>query len=93
MQSAQKTVFRYVVISPVRDEAQHIDHTIRSVISQTTRPAQWVIVNDGSTDATSSIIDRWASQYSWITPVHRADRGSRKSGSGVIAVPNENLRI
>jgi poly-beta-1,6-N-acetyl-D-glucosamine synthase len=84
MASDRTSQIEYVVISPVRDEAQHIDHTIRSVVSQTTRPAQWVIVNDGSTDATSSIIDRWASQYSWITPVHRADRGCRKSGSGVM---------
>ncbi len=63
----------YVVISPVRNEAQHLERTIQSVIQQTVRPARWFIVNDGSTDETPAIIERYAAQYPWIVPVHRTD--------------------
>jgi len=65
----------YVVLTPARNEAQNIEKTIRSVISQTVRPAQWVIVDDGSTDQTGEIIDRYSRDLPWISPVHRQDRG------------------
>jgi biofilm PGA synthesis N-glycosyltransferase PgaC len=74
----------YVVITPVRDEEDHIEATIRSVCRQTVRPAQWVIVDDGSTDGTAGIIDRYADQVPWIQVVHRPNRGFRKSGGGVV---------
>ena len=62
----------YVVISPVRNEAQHLERTIQSVLEQTVRPVRWLLVNDGSTDETPAIIERYAAQYSWIVPVHRS---------------------
>jgi len=76
--------FRYVVISPVRDEAEHLERTIQSMLHQTVRPSQWVLVNDGSTDGTPDIVNRWSHKESWITPVHRANRGQREAGGGVV---------
>jgi glycosyltransferase involved in cell wall biosynthesis len=71
-------------VSPVRDEEKFIEATLRSVTSQTARPAEWIIVDDGSTDRTTSIIDEYASKYPWIHGIHRANRGFRKSGGGVV---------
>jgi glycosyltransferase involved in cell wall biosynthesis len=73
-----------VIVSPVRDEEQYIAKTLESVIGQTSRPAEWVVVNDGSRDQTGRIIDEYAKQYPWIVAVHRADRGRRVPGSGVM---------
>lgn len=75
---------KYVVITPVRDEEEHIEETIRSVAGQTVRPTEWVIVDDGSTDSTGRILDRYADRYPWIRVVHRSNRGFRKSGAGVV---------
>jgi glycosyltransferase involved in cell wall biosynthesis len=75
---------RYVIISPVRNEEEYLPKMIDAVGSQTLRPQKWVIVNDGSIDHTRQIIDVAAKQHSWIQPVHRPDRGFRKSGGGVI---------
>lgn len=74
----------YVVITPVRDEAKHIELAIQAMIAQTVQPLEWVIVDDGSKDDTGQIIDRYAGKIPWIRTVHRADRGFRKSGAGVI---------
>ncbi|MPY91787.1 MAG: glycosyltransferase [Acidimicrobiia bacterium] len=74
----------YVVITPVRDEAQLVQVTIDSVVGQTSRPRQWVIVDDGSSDGTGAILDRAAASVDWIKVVHRSDRGARVAGSGVI---------
>jgi len=74
----------YVVITPARNEAEHLPKTIAAIASQTITPAKWIIVNDGSTDQTKDLIDAAAKQHPWIEGVHRADRGFRKAGGGVI---------
>jgi glycosyltransferase involved in cell wall biosynthesis len=80
---------RYVMISPVRDEEEHIQATIESVSSQTVCPEEWVIVDDGSSDRTGAIIDHYAAQLPWIRTIHRPDRGFRKAGGGVVDAFNE----
>lgn len=75
---------KYVIITPVRNEEKYLEHTVKSVISQTIKPIEWVIVNDGSSDRTGIIIDSYSKQFQWIRPVHRKNRGYRKSGGGVI---------
>jgi glycosyltransferase involved in cell wall biosynthesis len=75
---------RYVIITPVRDEERHIEATLECVVRQTIRPEQWIIVDDGSTDQTGAVLDRYASQFPWIRVIHRANRGFRKSGGGVM---------
>jgi biofilm PGA synthesis N-glycosyltransferase PgaC len=74
----------YVIITPARDEEEHIESTIRAVLQQTVQPAQWIIVDDGSRDGTGAIIDRYAQTYPWIKAVHRPNRGSRQAGGGVV---------
>jgi len=76
---------KYCVITPVRDEAHYILDTIKSVLNQSIRPIEWIIVDDGSTDATGVIIDQSAQKCSWIRTLHRKDRGHRSTGGGVEA--------
>lgn len=75
---------KYVIITPVRDEEDYVEATIRAVTSQTILPSEWVIVDDGSSDRTASIIGQYATQIPWIHTVHRINRGFRKSGAGVV---------
>jgi glycosyltransferase involved in cell wall biosynthesis len=82
---------KYVVISPVRDEEAHLRFTIDSMLAQTVRPREWIIVNDGSTDDTANIIDQCASEYPWIRAIHRGNRGFRKAGGGVVEAFNDGL--
>src|SRR5229473_3444478 len=66
---------RYVLITPARNEERFVEKTIQSVTSQTFLPSKWVIVNDGSTDSTASIVGRYLAQYDWMElvnlPAHR----------------------
>jgi poly-beta-1,6-N-acetyl-D-glucosamine synthase len=82
--SDAKNTTRYVIVTPIRDEEKFIESTITSVAAQTMPPVEWVIVDDGSTDRTGEIVDRLAAQLPWMQVVHRANRGFRKSGGGVI---------
>src|SRR3954451_16945768 len=83
---------RYVIITPARDEEAHIEKTILSVAQQTILPGQWIIVDDGSSYNTPTLIDRYAETYPWITPVHRANRGFRQAGGGVVAAFYDGYR-
>jgi poly-beta-1,6-N-acetyl-D-glucosamine synthase len=84
---------RYVIVTPARDEESHIERTILAVAAQSVRPAQWIIVDDGSKDRTGEIIDRAAQKYSWIKVLHRPNRGFRQAGGGVIAAFNEGYEL
>jgi glycosyltransferase involved in cell wall biosynthesis len=64
-----------ILVTPARNEEAFIEKTIESVVRQTVRPIRWVIVNDGSTDATGVIARRYAAIHGWIDvvdmPQHR----------------------
>lgn len=76
---------RYVLISPCRDEARFCRRTLDSVLAQTHKPDLWVIVDDGSTDETPSILTEYVRRHpDLIRIVRRDDRGRRKLGGGVI---------
>jgi glycosyltransferase involved in cell wall biosynthesis len=74
----------YLIVSPARDEAAYMRRTLDSVIAQTVRPARWIIVDDGSTDASPEILAEYAARHDWITVIRREDRGRRVVGPGVI---------
>ena len=75
---------RYLLVSPCRDEADYLQITIDTVAAQSVRPAKWLIVDDGSTDATPEILARAAAKYPFIQYVRRENRGHRLVGPGVI---------
>ncbi len=70
----------YVIVTPVKNEELYIGKTINSVIDQTIRPQQWIIVNDGSTDKTGEIIQSYARKYLWIKEIQNERSASRKIG-------------
>jgi poly-beta-1,6-N-acetyl-D-glucosamine synthase len=71
------TLPAYVLVTPARNEAEFIELTLRSVVSQTVPPLRWVIVSDGSTDGTDDIVNKYASDYSWIELVRMPERRER----------------
>jgi len=75
----------YVLITPARNEAQHLEKTINSVVRQTARPLRWVIVSDGSTDATDEIVRRHAAQHAWIELVSLPKHEQRNFVGKVVA--------
>jgi biofilm PGA synthesis N-glycosyltransferase PgaC len=82
----------YVIVSPVRDEAEFARRTLDSVTGQTVPPALWVIVDDGSTDGTSEILAEYAARFPYIRIWPRANRGRRSVGPGVIEAFYEGLK-
>jgi len=80
------TLPKYVLVTPARNEAAFIEHTIASVIAQRVQPARWLIVNDGSTDDTAAIVSRYAAEHNWIELVNLPERTQRDFVGKVRAV-------
>jgi glycosyltransferase involved in cell wall biosynthesis len=74
----QARALSYVLVTPARNEADLIEGTIRAVVSQTLLPRKWVIVSDGSTDATDEIVQRYAASHPWIELLHLPERKDRQ---------------
>jgi glycosyltransferase involved in cell wall biosynthesis len=75
----------YVLITPARNEEAFIEKAIESVVHQTILPLKWVIVDDGSTDATPDIVSRYLARHPWIELVRRPQRLDRSFAGKVQA--------
>lgn len=73
----------YSVVSPVKDEEALIGNTMESMISQSVPPLEWVIVDDGSSDRTPEIVERYASNYPWIR-LKRLPASERVRGGHIV---------
>jgi biofilm PGA synthesis N-glycosyltransferase PgaC len=87
------TLPTYVLITPARNEAQFIELTLKSVVSQTVRPLRWVIVSDGSTDGTDEIVSRYAADYPWIELLRMPERRERHFAGKVHAFNTGYARV
>jgi hypothetical protein len=66
LQCKKMSSAKYVIVTPAYNEERFIQATIESVLRQTVLPAKWVIVDDGSTDATAEIVKQYAKDYCFI---------------------------
>jgi poly-beta-1,6-N-acetyl-D-glucosamine synthase len=76
---------KYVLITPARNEERFIEKTLDSMIAQTVPPLRWVIVDDGSTDMTAEIVERYTARYPWIELVRRPQHADRSFAGKVHA--------
>jgi len=79
---------RILIISPMRNEAAHVERVARSVAAQTQPPAEWVVVDDGSTDETAAILRALEREIPFLH-VHRraSDTGPVADRLAVAAAP------
>jgi poly-beta-1,6-N-acetyl-D-glucosamine synthase len=70
----------YAAITSAYNEEHFLPHLIRSMVAQTSRPLRWIIIDDGSSDSTGSILADAARRYSWIEALHCDLRKERAAG-------------
>jgi glycosyltransferase involved in cell wall biosynthesis len=78
--------YPYVLISAVKNEEAYIGKTMESVISQTTVPKKWIIVNDASTDGTEEIVKSYLEHNGFMQLVNRDHSSIRNFASKVYAI-------
>lgn len=73
----------YIVI-PVHNEEAYIDKTLQSLVEQTLPPKKIVVVDDGSTDESKNIIQRYSEKYSFIEYVFKDSEKEHQPGAKII---------
>ena len=66
------------IIIPAHNEEDCIAQTLDSLVNQSLRPKQVVIVNDNSTDETKKIVEYYLTNYSWISLVNISTSNKQK---------------
>lgn len=74
---------KFSIIIPAYNAEKYISKCLKSVISQTYDNYEAIVIDDGSTDRTGKILDRFAQKYNNIKVIHQKNSGvmqSRKNG-------------
>ena len=66
-------MIRVSIITPSYNQAEFIEATIQSVLSQTYKNIQYIIVDGGSTDSTMDIVNRYKDKIDIV--IHEKDNG------------------
>ncbi|TPD69965.1 glycosyltransferase [Flavobacterium microcysteis] len=74
----------YYIVIPAHNEEAFITLTLQSLVEQTLPPAKVVVVDDNSTDSTSTIVREFAAQYPFIDLVQKTSEAIHLPGSKVI---------
>lgn len=63
------------IIVPVYNVESYLDKCIASIVNQTSHEWEAILVDDGSTDNSGAICDKWASQCQQIKVIHQTNKG------------------
>ena len=74
------------VVMPVYDAEKYLDEAIQSILNQTYKDFEFIIINDGSTDKSLEIIEKYKRQDKRIVLITRENKG-------LVASLNEGIRI
>jgi glycosyltransferase involved in cell wall biosynthesis len=92
IKNQDKTEQEIAVIIPCYNQGEYLRTAIESVIAQTWKNYQIIIVNDGSTDDTAQIADALAREYPCITVIHQENKGlSAARNAGIQATQAEYI--
>src|SRR5215216_6561494 len=75
-----------LIITPVRNEAEYLELTARAVEGQRRPPDLWIVVDDGSTDATPALLRELEARIPFLRVVSTpdnftVDRGDRHTAA------------
>jgi len=80
------------IIVPVYNVEKYLEHCLTSIVQQTYRDLEIIIVNDGSTDASPIICDAFAAKDQRIKVIHQFNGGvSVARNSGIEAATGDYL--
>ena len=76
------TPLRYAVVTPARNEECNLQRLGAALAAQTLPPSEWIVVDDGSTDATPVVLAELAARHAWARPLAREEPGNGNLAAG-----------
>ena len=63
------------IIVPIYNVAEYLGYAMESLVNQTYKDFEVILVNDGSTDNSGQLCDQYASEYDWVSAYHKENGG------------------
>ncbi|SDB66373.1 Glycosyl transferase family 2 [Flavobacteriaceae bacterium MAR_2010_188] len=82
---------KFCIIIPAHNEVDFIGKTLQSLSKQTLLPSEVIVVNDNSTDNTSSIIKDFTEKYAFIKSINIISSDQHMPGTKIINAFNKGL--
>ena len=80
------------IIIPVFNVLEYLDECLNSVVNQTYKELEIIVVDDGSTDGSGEKCDEWSRKDNRITVIHKANGGvSRARNVGIKAAHGQYI--
>ena len=84
MTRTARTRLAYALVTPARDEAENLGRLAACIVAQTVQPAEWIIVENGSSDATGEIAADLAEKTPWVRLVRREEPAEAVRGGAIV---------
>jgi GT2 family glycosyltransferase len=81
----------YAVVTPARDEAENLPRLAACLVAQTVRPSAWIVVDNGSTDATPGLLFALARGHPWIHVVDAPGGELKRPGEAIVRAFHRGL--
>lgn len=86
-QSVQEFSGKVSWIVPIKNEEKNLDDFFQSILQQSCFPEELILVNDGSTDASAEVINRWIPAFSFpVILMENQGKGKKQALSQAIEI-------
>jgi biofilm PGA synthesis N-glycosyltransferase PgaC len=82
----------YALITPAKNEEANLPRVAEAIAAQTVLPERWLIVDDGSTDASVAIAGSLATRFAWISMLELDRDATIDRGGPIVRAFQTGLR-
>lgn len=68
------------LVTPTYNQARYLQTTLESVLGQSYPNIEYIVINDGSTDHTESVLRRYDGRLSWSTQSNQGQAATLNAG-------------
>ena len=76
------------ILIPVYNTEKYLRECLDSIVNQTIENKEVIIVDDGSTDSSSSIVDEFSDKYEFVHVVHQENKGLWETRCRLLSMAN-----
>ncbi|MBR2140366.1 MAG: glycosyltransferase family 2 protein [Phascolarctobacterium sp.] len=65
----------FSIVVPVYNVEKYLQRCLDSIVNQTFKNFECILVNDGSTDGSTEIVNYYAKEYGFLKAIHQSNKG------------------
>lgn len=82
---------RVSIITPVYNVEKYLDRCIKSVLNQSYKDFELILINDGSKDDSGSMCDEWSQKDNRVIVIHQENAGAGAARNAGLAIARGDL--